>query len=262
MLAKNWGLKNGKWHDLRSHRPLRRQVISPREHAGDLRAQLPSGGSALLRPRPEERRRRRRVSKDARRAREPSLVRPSPAWRAPRDEVAEAASPLWPALRVSPPEDAVDWRGQPWLKKISTIWKANHHMNYGRRARPICRALPADTARGALSHARTTRHLPLRRALGDEEDRRYGRGRGHRRRPPKSLGPDRRRRGAALRRFHLEPRHSGGMAGAAPWYFDVVHGPIKMADGFRQVPDQSGLGVRSTRRRARLTLTPPRHRTR
>ncbi|HVP98415.1 MAG TPA: enolase C-terminal domain-like protein, partial [Roseiarcus sp.] len=33
------------------------------------------------------------------------------------------------------------------------------------------------------------------------------------------------------------------MAGAAPWYFDVVHGPIKMADGFWRVPDQSGLGV-------------------
>ena len=36
------------------------------------------------------------------------------------------------------------------------------------------------------------------------------------------------------------------MTGAAAWYFDVVHGPIKMADGFWQVPVQSGLGVNET----------------
>ncbi len=29
----------------------------------------------------------------------------------------------------------------------------------------------------------------------------------------------------------------------APWYFDVVRGPIRMVDGFWQVPDAPGLGV-------------------
>ncbi len=33
------------------------------------------------------------------------------------------------------------------------------------------------------------------------------------------------------------------MVGAAPWYFDVVRGPIKMIDGFWQVPTEPGLGV-------------------
>jgi galactonate dehydratase len=33
------------------------------------------------------------------------------------------------------------------------------------------------------------------------------------------------------------------MTGAVPWYFDVVRGPIKMIDGFRQVPTAPGLGV-------------------
>jgi galactonate dehydratase len=33
------------------------------------------------------------------------------------------------------------------------------------------------------------------------------------------------------------------MVGAAPWYFDVVQGPIKMIDGFWQVPTAPGLGV-------------------
>ncbi|GHA21893.1 galactonate dehydratase [Devosia pacifica] len=33
------------------------------------------------------------------------------------------------------------------------------------------------------------------------------------------------------------------MVGAVPWYFDVVQGPIKMIDGFWQVPDAPGLGV-------------------
>ena len=31
--------------------------------------------------------------------------------------------------------------------------------------------------------------------------------------------------------------------GRAPWYFDVVHGPIKMIDGFWQVPTEPGLGI-------------------
>jgi galactonate dehydratase len=33
------------------------------------------------------------------------------------------------------------------------------------------------------------------------------------------------------------------MVGAVPWYFDVVRGPIRMVDGFWQVPDAPGLGV-------------------
>ncbi|CCV07385.1 galactonate dehydratase [Mesorhizobium metallidurans STM 2683] len=33
------------------------------------------------------------------------------------------------------------------------------------------------------------------------------------------------------------------MVGAVPWYFDVVKGPIRMVDGFWQVPDAPGLGV-------------------
>ena len=33
------------------------------------------------------------------------------------------------------------------------------------------------------------------------------------------------------------------MVGAVPWYFDVVDGPIKMVDGFWQVPTAPGLGV-------------------
>ncbi len=33
------------------------------------------------------------------------------------------------------------------------------------------------------------------------------------------------------------------MVGAVPWYFDVVRGPIKMIDGFWQVPTAPGLGV-------------------
>jgi galactonate dehydratase len=33
------------------------------------------------------------------------------------------------------------------------------------------------------------------------------------------------------------------MVGAVPWYFEVVKGPIKMIDGFWQVPTQPGLGV-------------------
>jgi galactonate dehydratase len=33
------------------------------------------------------------------------------------------------------------------------------------------------------------------------------------------------------------------MVGAVPWYFDVVRGPIRMVDGFWQVPEEPGLGV-------------------
>ncbi len=33
------------------------------------------------------------------------------------------------------------------------------------------------------------------------------------------------------------------MVGAVPWYFDVVDGPIRMVDGFWQVPQAPGLGI-------------------
>ena len=33
------------------------------------------------------------------------------------------------------------------------------------------------------------------------------------------------------------------MVGAVPWYFDVVKGPIRMVDGFWQVPEAPGLGI-------------------
>jgi galactonate dehydratase len=33
------------------------------------------------------------------------------------------------------------------------------------------------------------------------------------------------------------------MVGAVPWYFEVVQGPIKMVDGFWQIPEAPGLGV-------------------
>ncbi len=33
------------------------------------------------------------------------------------------------------------------------------------------------------------------------------------------------------------------MVGAVPWYFDVVQGPIRMVDGFWQVPTEPGLGI-------------------
>ena len=33
------------------------------------------------------------------------------------------------------------------------------------------------------------------------------------------------------------------MVGAVPWYFDVVEGPIRMVDGYWQVPEAPGLGV-------------------
>jgi galactonate dehydratase len=33
------------------------------------------------------------------------------------------------------------------------------------------------------------------------------------------------------------------MVGAVPWYFEVVRGPIRMVDGFWQIPDAPGLGI-------------------
>ncbi len=33
------------------------------------------------------------------------------------------------------------------------------------------------------------------------------------------------------------------MVGAVPWYFEVVQGPIRMVDGFWQVPEAPGLGI-------------------
>lgn len=33
------------------------------------------------------------------------------------------------------------------------------------------------------------------------------------------------------------------MVGAVPWYFDVVQGPIRMVDGFWQIPNAPGLGI-------------------
>ena len=55
---------------------------------------------------------------------------------------------------------------------------------------------------------RAARHLPLRRFVGDEEDRRDGRGRRDRRRSAQSDRPDRRRRRAALRRIDVKPCRS------------------------------------------------------
>lgn len=33
------------------------------------------------------------------------------------------------------------------------------------------------------------------------------------------------------------------MVGAVPWYFEVVRGPVRMIDGFWQIPDAPGLGI-------------------
>jgi galactonate dehydratase len=50
---------------------------------------------------------------------------------------------------------------------------------------------------------------------------------------------------AALHFAVCTPNHviQEEMVGAVPWYFDVVRGPIRMVDGFWQVPDMPGLGV-------------------
>jgi galactonate dehydratase len=61
--------------------------------------------------------------------------------------------------------------------------------------------------------------------------------------PHNPLGPI---AGAAALHFAVStPNHviQEEMVGAVPWYFEVVQGPIRMVDGFWQVPDAPGLGV-------------------
>jgi galactonate dehydratase len=61
--------------------------------------------------------------------------------------------------------------------------------------------------------------------------------------PHNPLGPI---AGAAALHFAVAtPNHviQEEMVGAVPWYFDVVRGPIRMVDGFWQVPTVPGLGV-------------------
>jgi galactonate dehydratase len=61
--------------------------------------------------------------------------------------------------------------------------------------------------------------------------------------PHNPLGPI---AGAAALHFAVStPNHviQEEMVGAVPWYFDVVRGPIRMVDGFWQVPDAPGLGI-------------------
>jgi galactonate dehydratase len=61
--------------------------------------------------------------------------------------------------------------------------------------------------------------------------------------PHNPLGPI---AGAAALHFAVStPNHviQEEMVGAVPWYFDVVQGPIRMIDGFWQLPDAPGLGI-------------------
>lgn len=61
--------------------------------------------------------------------------------------------------------------------------------------------------------------------------------------PHNPLGPI---AGAAALHFAVSTSNlvvQEGMIGAVPWYFDVARGPIKMIDGFWQVPTARGLGV-------------------
>jgi len=61
--------------------------------------------------------------------------------------------------------------------------------------------------------------------------------------PHNPLGPI---AGAAALHFAVStPSHiiQEEMVGAVPWYFDVVRGPIEMADGHWQVPETPGLGI-------------------
>ncbi len=61
--------------------------------------------------------------------------------------------------------------------------------------------------------------------------------------PHNPLGPI---AGAAALHFAVStPNHviQEEMVGAVPWYSEVVRGPIRMADGFWQVPETPGLGV-------------------
>jgi galactonate dehydratase len=61
--------------------------------------------------------------------------------------------------------------------------------------------------------------------------------------PHNPLGPI---AGVAALHFAIStPNHviQEEMVGAVPWYFDVVQGPIRLVDGFWQVPDLPGLGI-------------------
>jgi galactonate dehydratase len=61
--------------------------------------------------------------------------------------------------------------------------------------------------------------------------------------PHNPLGPI---AGAAALHFAVStPNHviQEEMVGAVPWYSEVVRGPIRMVDGFWQVPEAPGLGV-------------------
>jgi galactonate dehydratase len=61
--------------------------------------------------------------------------------------------------------------------------------------------------------------------------------------PHNPLGPI---AGVAALHFAIStPNHviQEEMVGAVPWYFDVVSGPIRMVDGFWQIPEAPGLGV-------------------
>jgi galactonate dehydratase len=61
--------------------------------------------------------------------------------------------------------------------------------------------------------------------------------------PHNPLGPI---AGVAALHFAIStPNHviQEEMVGAVPWYFDVVSGPIRMIDGFWQIPEAPGLGV-------------------
>ena len=87
------------------------------------------------------------------------------------------------------------------------------------------------------------RHLPLRRAARGEEDRRHGGSRSVGVAPHNPLGPI---AGVAALHFAVStPNHviQEEMVGAVPWYFEVVRGPIRMVDGFWQVPEAPGLGI-------------------
>jgi galactonate dehydratase len=61
--------------------------------------------------------------------------------------------------------------------------------------------------------------------------------------PHNPLGPI---AGVAALHFAIStPNHviQEEMVGAVPWYFDVVRGPIRMVDGYWQIPDAPGLGI-------------------
>jgi galactonate dehydratase len=61
--------------------------------------------------------------------------------------------------------------------------------------------------------------------------------------PHNPLGPI---AGVAALHFAIStPNHviQEEMVGAVPWYFEVVQGPIRMVDGFWQIPDAPGLGL-------------------